>query len=242
MVWRFYWPYIKEALEEEGARVFETSVQGLNDTLVKAENWASQIKQILAITGSPKVNVIGHSHGTIYSRAGMQDYLPPDTVAHHISIAGPHRGTAVAEVLISGAIDKLGIPIDDILDIAYEYILGEDNPDGYENGKDLLWSEMKAFNDTYPNSNTPNTTYQSWTGDSRFSLLLEVGVLILNNYEGISDGLVSNWSGNWGTYHGNVSPVGFVDHLNIIGHPLGLDVMDVTQFYRNVYNNYIPKL
>src|SRR5271157_996646 len=61
-----YWGDIPGALSDEGARVYVTSVNAMDATSSKGASFRQQILEILAITGAAKVNIIGHSHGTIY--------------------------------------------------------------------------------------------------------------------------------------------------------------------------------
>ena len=58
-----YWYRIPEALRADGAQVFVTQVSATNATEVRGEQLLTQVKQILAITGASKVNLIGHLHG-----------------------------------------------------------------------------------------------------------------------------------------------------------------------------------
>src|SRR6056297_2553394 len=63
-----YWWGIEDALEDEGADVYITSVNGMDSTENKAWDFWGQYMQILSQTGASKANIIGHSHGTLYTR------------------------------------------------------------------------------------------------------------------------------------------------------------------------------
>lgn len=58
-----YFHKIPEALRADGARVFVAQVSPGNSTEVRGEQLLSQVRQIMAMTGAQKVNIIGHSHG-----------------------------------------------------------------------------------------------------------------------------------------------------------------------------------
>ena len=58
-----YWYGIPSALRSDGAKVYVTQVSAANSTEVRGEQLLTQVKQILAVTGASKVNLIGHSHG-----------------------------------------------------------------------------------------------------------------------------------------------------------------------------------
>src|SRR6056297_2476268 len=90
-----YWWGIEEALEDEGADVYITSVNGMDSTESKAADFKQQYLGILAESGADKANIIGHSHGTLYTRYAISnlDLGAEGKVASHTSLAGPHRGS-----------------------------------------------------------------------------------------------------------------------------------------------------
>ncbi|NML84851.1 triacylglycerol lipase [Polaromonas sp.] len=92
-----YFYGIPSALRQDGARVFVAQVSAANSTEVRGEQLLSQIKNIMAITGASKVNLIGHSHGgpTIRYVAGVA----PQLVASVTSVGGVNKGSRVADIL-----------------------------------------------------------------------------------------------------------------------------------------------
>ena len=92
-----YFYGIPQALKQDGARVFVAQVSAANSTEVRGEQLLTQVKNILAVTGAAKVNLIGHSHGgpTIRYVAGVAPHL----VASVTSVAGVNRGSRVADIL-----------------------------------------------------------------------------------------------------------------------------------------------
>ena len=92
-----YFYGIPGALTQDGARVFVAQVSAANSTDVRGEQLLAQVKNILAITGAKKVNLIGHSHGGPTARyvAGVA----PQLVASVTSVGGVNRGSRVADVL-----------------------------------------------------------------------------------------------------------------------------------------------
>lgn len=92
-----YFYGIPSNLRADGAKVYTVQVSAANSTEVRGEQLLTQVKQILAATGSAKVNLMGHSHGgpTIRYVASVR----PDLVASATSIAGVNKGSAVADVL-----------------------------------------------------------------------------------------------------------------------------------------------
>jgi triacylglycerol lipase len=92
-----YFYGIPSALREDGARVFVAQVSAANSTEVRGEQLLQQVKNILAITGAGKVNLIGHSHGGPTARyvAGVAPHL----VASVTSVGGVNKGSRVADIL-----------------------------------------------------------------------------------------------------------------------------------------------
>lgn len=92
-----YFYGIPAALRQDGARVFVAQVSAANSTEMRGEQLLAQVKNIMAITGASKVNLVGHSHGgpTIRYVAGVA----PQLVASATSIGGVNKGSRVADIL-----------------------------------------------------------------------------------------------------------------------------------------------
>lgn len=81
-----YFYGIGSDLTRNGAQVFETQVASFDSSYVRGEQLLNQTKQILAITGASKVNLIGHSQGSLDVRyvAGVL----PNKVASVTTVGG----------------------------------------------------------------------------------------------------------------------------------------------------------
>lgn len=92
-----YFYGIPSALRRDGARVFVAQVSAANSTEVRGEQLLIQVRNILAVTGATRVNLIGHSHGAPTARyvAGVA----PQLVASVTSIGGVNRGSRVADIM-----------------------------------------------------------------------------------------------------------------------------------------------
>lgn len=84
-------------LRSGGAKVFVAQVSAANSSEVRGEQLLAQVRNILAVTGAAKVNLIGHSHGGPTARyvAGVA----PQLVASVTSVGGVNRGSRVADVV-----------------------------------------------------------------------------------------------------------------------------------------------
>lgn len=92
-----YWYGIPGALRSGGASVYTTEVSQLNTSEVRGEELIEQVEDIVALSGKPKVNLIGHSHGgpTVRYVAAMR----PDLIASATSVGAPHTGSDLADFL-----------------------------------------------------------------------------------------------------------------------------------------------
>lgn len=101
-----YWNGITEDLVGNGANVFVAQQASFNSSEVRGEQLLLQAKQVLAITGAQKVNLIGHSHGSQSIRyvAG----LIPNQVASVTSVGGPAKGSNVADVVYAVTQSPIG--------------------------------------------------------------------------------------------------------------------------------------
>ncbi len=92
-----YWYQILPDLARNGGNVWATRVSPLTHQEFGVNN-LEQVKEIQAITGADKVNLIGHSHGgpTIRYVAGVR----PDLVASLTSVGAPHKGSPVGDLIL----------------------------------------------------------------------------------------------------------------------------------------------
>lgn len=219
-----YWGSIPSRLKENGAGVYITSVNAMDSTENKAAQWKEQVLQILAVSGKDKINLIGHSHGTIYSRYAITNLGMSSKVASHTSIAGPHRGSVIADMIMGilpNWLEDLGGPV---VDWIFTLIMGDKNGDSVANGYALVRSNMiNVFNPNTPN--VPGVYYQSYaykvTNALGGGLMLATWGL-MKPYEGDNDGLVSVSSAKWGNFRGVIdggswSWLGGINHLGAVG-------------------------
>ncbi|TYT73573.1 esterase/lipase family protein [Desulfobotulus mexicanus] len=235
-----YWGAIPSALERAGAEVYVTSVNGMDSTEAKAIDFNNQVLQILASSGAKKVNIIGHSHGTLYSRYAISNLDLGDKVASHTSIAGPHQGSKLADMIMNGVPGELHGLAGGAMDIIYALIMGDQNPDSLANG----WDVTTEIVQDHFNPNTPDIDgiyYQSWAAKAKWgapSVLMQVPWLIMLGLEGENDGLVSVESAQWGDFRGVQQAAWYspgCDHLNVVGMFFGITPgFNAPEFYKSI--------
>lgn len=222
-----YFYGLEEALEDEGAEVYVTAVNGMDSTRTKAEGFKSQLLELQAVTGAAKFNIIAHSQGALYARDAITNLDAGGLVASLTSLASPHRGSAVADVVVGIVPDNLEWLVGDVADFVFAYVMGDTNPDTMANLYDLTRPYMQnTFNPNTPDQ--PGIYYQSWAAKAKTgcpSVILGATWLILLAKEGANDGMVSVKSAKWGNFRGVEDAAWYspgVDHMGIIGHLFGV--------------------
>ena len=233
-----YWYGIPSALRDKGATVFVTEVSQFNSTEVRGEQLIDQIETITAITGKPRVNLIGHSHGGLDVRYAAA--ARPDLVASVTSVGTPHKGADLADYLAANV--KGGSFAESVL--AYfanslgtvlGLLTGSSNPQDAIAGLGSLTSAgTAAFNASYPQG-VPGTScgegatvvngirYYSWSGTGILTNALDVSdsgmALTSFFYSEANDGLVGRCSSHLGDV---IRDNYFQNHLDEVNQVLGL--------------------
>jgi triacylglycerol lipase len=169
-----YFPAITEALADGGAEVFIAVGSTANSSEVRAEQIIPQVEEILAITGASKVNLVGHSQGSIDARVIAA--RRPDLVASVTSIGGPHQGAALATRVVEGWLGPLPELLIGGLADFFALITGSSDPNDVEDALYMLSAYgMAEINARYPAA-LPTTPcgegapvvdgihYYSWSG------------------------------------------------------------------------------
>ncbi len=241
-----YWGNIDTVLENEGADVYITSVNGMDSTRAKAESFKTQFLQIKAISGASKFNIIAHSHGALYTRDAISNLGLSSYVASYTSIAGPHKGSSVADTVMGIVPNNLEWLVGDTADFIYCWLFGDTDPNSLQNGYDVTSPYVK---NTF-NPNTPDKSgiyYQSYAAKIKTMAVnarnwyFFASWAIALSHEGANDGLVSVDSAKWGNFRGVEDASWYsagCDHFNIIGQPLGFTPgFNEDDFYKDIAND-----
>ncbi|MWK60220.1 alpha/beta fold hydrolase [Pseudomonas otitidis] len=252
-----YWYGIPSALRRDGASVYVTEVSQLNTSEARGEELLEQVEEIVAISGKPKVNLIGHSHGgpTIRYVAGVR----PDLIASATSVGGPHKGSATAdflrqippgstgEAVLAGIVNGLGSLIN--------FLSGSRStqPQNALGSLESLNSQGAArFNAKFPQG-IPTTAcgegayqvngvrYYSWSGTSPMTNLLDIsdGLLAATalTFKGeATDGLVGRCSSHLGKVVRDNYRMNHLDEVNQTFGLVSLFETDPVTVYRQHAN------
>ncbi|MFZ6731584.1 lipase family alpha/beta hydrolase [Undibacterium sp. Ji42W] len=235
-----YWYGIPSALRSDGAKVYVTQVAAANSTEVRGEQLLTQVKQILAVTGASKVNLIGHSHGgpTIRYVASVR----PDLVASATSVGGVNRGSKVADVLLgvapAGSLSNtVLVSITNGLAQVISFLSGKPtlSQDSLAAANSLSTAGSLKFNAKYPEG-VPTTAcgegaytargvaYFSWSGAKPYTNVLDIidPALALTSlaFSGEkNDGLVASCSSHLGKV---IRDDYAMNHLDEVNQTIGL--------------------
>lgn len=233
-----YWFGIPGDLRERGAKVYVTTVSQFNSTELRGEQLIDQIETIVAISGKPKVNLIGHSHGGLDIRYVAT--VRPDLVASVTAIGSPHKGAELATWLEENVEDggftqqviaSLAGALGDVL----AFLTGHSNPqDAIAALGSLSASGLATFNASYPQG-VPTSAcgegafvvngirYYSWSGTGILTHALDIldPLMAVTSlfYSEANDGLVGRCSSHLGDV---IRDNYFHNHIDEINHTLGL--------------------
>lgn len=233
-----YWHRIPAELRGCGARVYVTTVPQFGATVDRGEALLAQIEEIVAIDGSGKANLIGHSHGGLDIRYVAS--VRPDLVASVTSVGSPHGGAELADFLRANI--REGSFTEDAVSFAANslghllaLLTGTRHPqDAVSALEDLSTAGMAVFNAEHPQGLPRNrcgegarvvdgVRYYSWSGTSPVTNILDVSDAMMGiaslAYSEPNDGLVGQCS----SHLGDVIRSDYrMNHLDEVNQVLGL--------------------
>jgi triacylglycerol lipase len=244
--------------------VFVTVAPPFDTSEDRAAGIAPQIQAILAKTGKAKVNIIAHSQGGIDARvlASPAGLNMGDVIASVTTIATPHQGSLVADLLVKVMNALPTTVVDSVTSAAldlFEATLYDVQSDPHLRAQvtELSHAYMTStFNPQYVDDS--GVTYSSYGGRTNLETgvadcapavypndpnkvdipqpyLLPTATYLQGTTDVSNDGLVSVQSAHWGTFLQCVP----ADHLKEVGQLLqsGTNIVsgfDHLQFFRDV--------
>ena len=196
-----YWGRIPSALAEHGAVIY----YGGQDSWATVEQNARVIKskaeQILAQTGSEKINIIAHSKGGLEARYLISTLKMGEKIASLTTLSTPHHGSQTMDRLYripqplfrcaAGAVNL------------WFRLIGDNNPDFYPACAVFTTQHMKEFN--RQNKNAKGVYYQSFAAAMEgctSDVVMMMTYFFIRCMEGENDGLVTPRSARWGDFRG----------------------------------------
>jgi triacylglycerol lipase len=246
---------IPAALKSGGAEVYVTNVPAFSSPEARGEALLAEVQDIVAKSGHPKVNLIGHSQGGFDARYVAA--VRPDLVASVTTVGSPHKGAELATFLqthIQGngfdqvVLGALGNSLGTVLGLLSGHVQPQDSLAALAS---LTASGAADFNQKYP-LGLPATTcgsgaasaggmrFFSWSGTSPLTNVLDpsdapLGVASLV-YKESNDGLVGRCSSHFGTVIRDNYKMNHIDEVNQVLGVVSLFETNPKTLYRTHAN------
>ncbi|WP_367104705.1 esterase/lipase family protein [uncultured Psychrobacter sp.] len=256
-----YFYGIPQTLMRGGTDVFATKTSAINNSEVRGEQLLAQVKLISAISGNPKVNLIGHSQGGIDVRyvAGVA----PEYIASATAVSSPEQGSktadAVLQQLSEGTITtEAALGLFKLIGIATDIGSGVSvtelqEQDGWKSLVALSTDGAAEFNARFPaampttycgqpaDTEVNGIKYYSFSGVGQLTNLLDAGDPLLlstsTTYRGEpNDGLVSTCSSRLGYVIRDNYRMNHLDSVNQVLGLVAFGSVNPTTVYRSQVN------
>jgi triacylglycerol lipase len=192
-----FWGRIPSALREKGVPVFVGNTDSWGGYESNAELLRMAVDNALRETKKERVNIIAHSKGGIDARYYIWKYQAAGTVASLTTIATPHHGTEIADLLYKQKTVHSQITRKALVVLGKLY--GDMHPDLYNVNYQMTTRNMEEFNAHVRMDE--GVYYQSLYTAMRNSfddLMFFYSHRYIKNIRGENDGVVSAYSANWG--------------------------------------------
>ncbi|MGQ0536472.1 MAG: lipase family alpha/beta hydrolase [Methanobacteriota archaeon] len=112
-----YWNVMRRLLEGAGHPVYTMDVPrfGLVEIPAAADILAARVEDIRDVTGSPRVDLVGHSLGGLIARYYVSVLGGHEWIDHCVCIATPHHGTYAAYLILATPAGRQLIPGNEFL-------------------------------------------------------------------------------------------------------------------------------
>lgn len=212
-----YFKGIARHLRNNGFDVHHTAVSFAAGLTQRAGDLHGEVQRVLEMRGAERVHIIAHSMGGLDARCMIVNHGMADRVASLTTIGTPHLGTTLADRRLSEQGDAMIAILRNVIDLR-----------GFQ---DLTTEACARFNTAAVNAEATNSVfYQTYASAEERRLIfapLQRAWRVINEREGMNDGLVSLTSQQWNSQlvanDGTVKtikqhkfPVS-ADHLNEVG-------------------------
>ena len=258
-----YWYQILPDMARNGSTVFAAQLSPANTTAHRGEQLIQQVEDVIAITGKPKVNLIGHSHGgpTVLYVAQTK----PQYIASMTGVAGTYHGSKVADDIQNNSLTRTAFNILGDYIVGPLIALGQLKPeleiDFDASMKSLTQTGSKSFNASIAQAavndgvltasencnknlkaqDSKGIYYYSWTGVAQATnaldidtILMQLGPLSYGNKN--NDGMVSRCSAYIGKVINDDYKLNHTDLANMMFGLKGLFAPDPVAMYRQHAN------
>ena len=251
-----YFYQVLPDLARQGATVYATQVSQLESTETRGEQLLAQVDEVITLTGAPKVNLIGHSHGGPTIR--YIEIVAPEKVASLTAVGAPFKGSKIFDDINKNLLSFTAMKIITQYIVAPLEMTLEGNlslPQSLENTSNSLSEAGTAvFNQKYPSAAIPDDCgeglyktqngihHYSWTGVAQMTNILDVVDSAVTQLAPLSyksrdnDGLVMRCSAHYGKVIRDDYRLNHLDQINLMFGLRGYLSQDPVALYRQHAN------
>ena len=236
-----YWGRIPAELERNGAAIFYGEHQSALSVEKSAGELALKIKEIVAMSGCEKVNIIAHSKGGLDCRYAIANLKVAPYVASLTTINTPHRGCGFADYLLTKIPQDMQTKVANTYNAAAKK-LGDTSPDFMEAVSDLTESACMGNDVVY---SMPEGIFCQSVGSvlnkaTHGKFPLNLSYPLVKHFDGENDGLVSVQSFSFGENYTLLKTNGKrgISHADMIDlNRENIPGFDVREFYVQLVND-----
>lgn len=244
-----YWGRIPAALEQLGCKIYYGNQDSNATTETNGRVIKERIEEIMAETGSDKVNILAHSKGGLDARYAISTLEMGKYVASLTTISTPHNGSKTVDILM-GLPDVLVRLAGKCADVSLR-LCGDKTPNSYKVFHEFTTSQAREFNEKNPDYE--GTYYQSYAFVMKnpFSdIFMGFPNFVVNLLEGENDGLLTPEAVQWGEFRGIVrgNSIRGISHCDEVDmrrmkftKKQGKGVADIVEFYKTVVMELVEK-
>lgn len=205
-------------LRSHGIEAFAPNIVPYATIATRAGQWAEIIRSLKSQFGYDKLNVVAHSMGGLDMRYAIHNLEMADSVASLTTIATPHRGTSLAEIVLKSP-DTIREKLAEFVDWFGESIYPASKSDAVAAVEQLTRSYVtKIFNPSTPNVNGIHYfSYSAAVGkgtDQPLNPIYRLQNQLIFQNEGINDSFVTASSAEWGEHLGML-PISHLEQIEI---------------------------
>ena len=233
-----YWGRIPKELERNGAKIFYGNHHSASSIAFCAEELSARIKEILAETGAEKVNIIAHSKGGLDCRYAISKLGMAPYVASFTTINSPHKGCHYADTLLTVIPNHVKNKVAGTYNKALRR-LGDIDPDFLTAMCNLTATFCEKLAVELDDGEEKHGIYRQSVGSIMGSAKsagfpLNYFYMVVSDFEGPNDGLVSEGSFEFGEKFTFLRPKGKmgISHMDVIDlTKKDVPDFDVREFY-----------
>lgn len=221
-------------LRSHGVTAYAPNVAAYNTVTARSAMWKRRLERVLQETGAEQLNLIAQSMGGLDARYLISRLGMHESVASLVTIAAPHHGSCVAEIVLEQP-ERVRQWTADVLNRMGAASLEDAASDFLHAVRELTPARVtNEFNPAVPDH--PSVRYFSYAAragqgtDVPINPLLVLLNRMVYRREGINDGFVCVDSAKWGEVLGVID----ADHVQQVGISLRRSGFDADAFYAKI--------